>query len=669
MKFSHQQEWRGRWRRNGVVDYCLLMLGAGLLLPGNAFAVAEHSLDPISVTATKTERKLSETPTAVSVVDSHAMAVKQVQSLDDILSDIPGVEFSGGPRSIGQIPVIRGMADTRIMITVDGVRQNFDSGHKGRVFLEPELLKSVEVIRGPSSALYGDALGGVIAMTTKDAADFLQPGEKLGFKLKSGYQSGNKDKLASGILFGQVEDGFFDYLLNVTYRDSDDIRQGGGDILVDSAEETLSNLQKINFRPGHHVVTLQRQYLYKLGDIPENSSVAVIPRIVVVKRETDQTIYRVAYGYDNPDNQWLSVAISAYRDDLILREKLIIDGRLDEVNFSTTGFDARNTLLFGSQRNNRLTFGMEYYVDEQKATKGGAARPSSPDAEASHLGIYAQLETTLQDWILIPGVRWDQYESESTSVTSIPGIGSKGKASNVVPRLGLVYKVNPRFNLTANYGESFRFPRFGELFLSGGHAGGEFIPNPDLKPEEGKTLEAGFRLTEEVFSLRFNTYYSEYKNFIAPDRTGVTFMLDNLDRVETYGLELEGNYWHPGSDINYTLTASMQRGDEEDENGEVSPFRTIPGDKLVLGADKYFDDFGLTLGARAKMVAKQNRVRFDSAKTPGYGLLDLYGVWEPAPSWRVDFGVDNVFDKYYERHLTGLAEMGRNFKITASYEY
>src|SRR3546814_4144610 len=147
-------------------------------------------MDAVTVTATRTERWMLDGPASVSVVTRDEMERRQARSLDDLLRDMPGVELDGGPRITAVQPSIRGMGGERVLIRIDGARQNFESGHRGRVFLDPEVLERVDVLRGPASTLYGSgAIGGVIDFTTRDASHFLEPGETCGARVGTGYQS------------------------------------------------------------------------------------------------------------------------------------------------------------------------------------------------------------------------------------------------------------------------------------------------------------------------------------------------------------------------------------------------------------------------------------------------------------------------------------------------
>jgi outer membrane receptor protein involved in Fe transport len=161
-------------------------------------AAGPVELETVTVTATKTEHPAFEVAGSVSMVAAETIEAEQPQSLNDILKALPNIELFSGPRRLGEEANIRGFSDERIVTTLDGARQNFSIGHQGRFVLEPDLLKQVEVYRGANSALYGSgALGGVIALTTKDPSDFLEAEEVLGARLKGGFQSVNDEWLGS----------------------------------------------------------------------------------------------------------------------------------------------------------------------------------------------------------------------------------------------------------------------------------------------------------------------------------------------------------------------------------------------------------------------------------------------------------------------------------------
>ncbi len=136
------------------------------------------TLEPITVFATLNPIESFDYPGQVQVVGRERLDELQASNSRRHLRRRPrrGGRWRSAP--LGETPSIRGFAEEDVLILLDGVRQSFVSGHDGRLFIEPELLKQVEIVKGPISSLYGSgALGGVIAMTTADAKDFLDPGE------------------------------------------------------------------------------------------------------------------------------------------------------------------------------------------------------------------------------------------------------------------------------------------------------------------------------------------------------------------------------------------------------------------------------------------------------------------------------------------------------------
>ena len=141
------------------------------LVTANALAQSIE-LDSINVIATRDPSRFAYTPEKQS---KDSLLSKQATSVAAALEDIPNVDIRGGSRSIAQKPNIRGLSDNRVVQVIDGVRQNFDLAHRGSYFLPMSLIQEIEVIKGPSSSLWGSgALGGVVAMRTPNALDLLK---------------------------------------------------------------------------------------------------------------------------------------------------------------------------------------------------------------------------------------------------------------------------------------------------------------------------------------------------------------------------------------------------------------------------------------------------------------------------------------------------------------
>ncbi|CZX88294.1 TonB-dependent heme/hemoglobin receptor family protein [Enterobacter ludwigii] len=134
-----------------------LALSVVSALPGVAFAAT----DDMTVIATGNARSTFEAPMMVSVIDTAAPENQTASSAADLLRYVPGLMLDGTGRTNGQDVNLRGYDRRGVLVLVDGVRQGTDTGHLNSTFLDPALIKRIEVVRGPSALLYGSgALGG-----------------------------------------------------------------------------------------------------------------------------------------------------------------------------------------------------------------------------------------------------------------------------------------------------------------------------------------------------------------------------------------------------------------------------------------------------------------------------------------------------------------------------
>ncbi len=650
-----------------------------LAAPALAQVPAPTALDPVTVTATKTPHRVDDVPAAVNVIGTEEIERRVPRTMNDVFGDVPGVEITGGPRRGGMDVNIRGLDGQRVVTTIDGARQNFDAGHKGRFFLDPDLLKQVEVLKGPASTLYGSgATGGVVAMRTKDASDFLEPGETTALRGKYGYSSVRREPLYSATAASRVGP-HVEVLGNMTYRFSGTMRQGGDRELADSAERLAGGLLKVGINPGNgHKVGFGHNLLNEHGNTPSNANSNVNGTDVFrMDRRTEQNTTSVNYGFESPDSPWVAPNFTLYRTTTYVRENRLDNAtpRLDETNLATTGFDLRNTSRagefgFGSHT---LTYGAEYYADSQQGIRNGAARPGYPGANNYVSGLYVQDEIAVGPFSLIPGLRFDNYElsSDASSQTN--------DESRLSPRLGGVWRIAPWVSVFASYAEAFRSPSLTEMFISSTHfPGNTFVNNPNLKPETVKTVEAGprFRFNDVLTSrdslrLRGSVFYTKAEDLIELFIVGATAQYQNIAEATLRGAEAEAVYdtprWFAG------LGLSAVRGVNQTNH---RPLNSVQGDKLTTSFGGKVPEWDLLAGIRSQFVARQEKIdptMFDTAQpTGGYMLHGLFASWQPSQEIlrgvRIDGGVDNMFDKAYRRHTAQtLYQEGRDIYGAVSY--
>ena len=662
-------------------------------------------LNPVTVTATRNPIKAFEYPGMVTVVGREEIELRQASTPDDILQFVPNVEFTGGPRRTGETPSIRGFDGPDVVVLFDGARQNFGSAHDGRFFLDPTVVKQAEVLRGSASALYGSGgTGGVIEFRTIDAADMLSPNETAGFTTSVGYQTVNRERYGTVTAYATPLDGL-DLVGSFTKRESGSIELGDGNELINTDDDLISGLAKgsVTFAEFH---SIEASFLRFDNDAQEPNNGQANGNDVVDKEIVSDT-YRVGYSYKNPDDKLLDIDLITYYTDFTADELRLDNngagpaGQLLKRDVDTIGFrlDNRSRLSLSDSIETTFTYGGEYYRDEQDGAAGDGERDGVPDAEADFYGIFGQIELAIAepfgvipgDLLIIPGLRYDHYESESD-------IAEGTSEDQLSPRIGISYLPTDWSLLFVNYGDAFRAPTFDELFLTGTHfqipigAGitNRFVPNPNLKPQKTETLEFGAGLTFEdlatpgdLFQIKGSRFQIWAEDFInqqvnqpqafapcnpfIPGACDGTTTTANVKNAELWGTEVEASYENARTLVSFGF--STIDGENEDSGQKLGAVLTPV--QVTLNTALKLPEFDSILGWRVLLASEFDNVNRASDRRDSYMVNDVYFAWAPSDGLldglRIDLGVDNIFDEAYARVFNDVLEPGRNFKARVSY--
>ncbi|MEL6207582.1 MAG: TonB-dependent receptor, partial [Pseudomonadota bacterium] len=656
--------------------------------------------------AARDERGLLETPNAVSVVGEQEIIRRQPSTYEELIGDLPGVTIEGGPRGIAQEPNIRGFQDEQVIIRVDGARQNFDLAHRGRFFTDPSILKRVEVLRGGQSTLFGSgALGGVIFLDTKDAADVLDPGEIWGGEVKLGFNSQGTEFLGAATAAVQYEN--FDALAFFAGRPMfSDIEDGDGDRIIDSEIDSRNGLLKLGFEPGEgHRIEASYQYYDDNGATPPNANVQGSPETSVDRNLRYQTA-RIAWDWAPAGNELVDLSVLGYYNDAKVEEDRFFDGRFDETNFETLGFEATNISRFGlGQVPVALSYGIEIFEDQQEALRDGEARLQAPDAKRRFYAGFAQADFEVVPGLTItPGIRYDFFQLRPEGDFADR---SDGQPS---PKLAVNWQPTPNLQLFASASRSFRAPTLTELYSDGVHfitpgfpLGGpsdpvftgvnEFVPTPDLEPERATQVEIGgrYRMQNLAFAgdsllLSGNAYYARVDDFVDTVVSFVDFSTATFNPI-TRQLEVSGTTINRNVDallfgfegeVDYdtglwfaSAGVTIPRGRQRDGAGELG---AIPQDRLVLtGGVRPIDDVELGVRGTFTRGINEDDVPEESITTPGYAVFDVFANWQPTqgPLAGAVFsaGIDNITDRRFRVHPNGLNSPGLAVKLAATVRF
>lgn len=687
-----------------------------LLLAGTVFSVALAAnaqaqdkvtrLDTVTVVATKTAQPTFDIPGMVDTIDANDPSLSGARTLSDLFLNTPSVQFSGTSRRNGQVPSIRGFSSDSILVQFDGVRQNYQSGHDGRFFIDPSMVKQVEVVRGSGSSLYGSgALGGVIAFETIQAEDVLRPGQNYGAEVSAGFESVNNDFTET--VKGAARYDNFDVLVALTKADSGDVDLGDGSELP-ADEDLWSGLANANWYIDENQTLSFGLMGYSLdAEEPNNPQVGITDNTAgdTVDKDTDSLNTRVKYAYENRGHAFLhNFSAQAYYNISKVEETILVATALSNVgdvinrDLDTIGFNLDNQTFFEPEGfgDHIFSYGGEYYHDSQDGGDTGNASGSGdgiPDANADTIGLYLQDEIIFSELgefpgelTVIPGVRFDHYESEDT-------LGNSQEESQLSPKIAVSYKPQQWLQIFGSYAEAFRAPNLTEIYSTGTHfsiptippfvLGGvnQFVPNPNLRPESTETFEIGAGLEfedvfmqDDKFQLKGSRYFIDAEDFIDLEVVGATpgpGCCGTSTNVNVPNAELQGWDISLGYDVD-RWTFGLGYAETEGRDKTNGDFLTnIVPPTLTSNIEYRFLEQGLTTGWRGRFAKKHKDVNDAADARDGYGVHDLYLRWRPEDiqNLTVNAGVENVLDKNYDTVFAGSTEPGRNYTVGASWKF
>jgi hemoglobin/transferrin/lactoferrin receptor protein len=631
------------------------LAGAAFTAPAAAETIASGPAvaDEVVVTATRTEKDPLDAPATVSVTTAREIEDQLATDIKDLVRFEPGVSVRSSPARFGAAFGstgrdgnagfnIRGLEGNRVLIQIDGVRLpdafSFGAQNAGRGdFADLDLLKSVEILRGPASALYGsDGVAGAVSFTTKDPEDLFREGRDVAARGRLAYASAD-ESLATGLAFAGRR-GAWSGLLAWTGRDGGEQATQGTNEAPD-ASRTVANPQdvasdswlgKLVWRPteAHRFrLTLDRIDREVATEVLSGRAIAppppaVLPATAVIDLDaldtTERTRIALDHRWDGGEGALLDRAQwTVFRQDSATVEFSDEDRNTAADRTRRNTFEnrvwgvnaqAERTLnAFGVEH--RLVFGGDWSITRQEGVRDGTVPPTGeafptrafPNTDYRLAGLFVQDEIALFDGrlSLFPALRFDWYELEPEADPLLVGTTESSRGRRLSPKFGAVFWATPRVGFFANYGEGFKAPSpsqvnsgFSNLIF-----GYVSIPAPDLEPETSRTIEGGVRF-KDVSLLGANwrasatAFRGEYENFIEqialspplPAACGafpLCFQFVNLGEVELSGFEARADgAWDNGLGVIAAL--SYTRGDQT-SGGAKTPLDSVDPLKLVAG--------------------------------------------------------------------------------------
>lgn len=667
----------------------------GMLPALDAYAEDDEKtlhIAPIVVTGTRTLQNSFDLPIAIDVVKQEDIQNGQLQmTLSESLIRVPGITAQNRTQQ-AQDPQIssRGFGSRSsfgvrgVRIYVDGIPLTMPDGQGQPGVVDLSAIKSIEVLRGPFSALYGNSSGGVIQLFTEDAPKTPEVGGSVMF---GSYNTKRQVINAAGIADG------VEYLLNGSNFESDGYRDNS-----ESDKQQATAKFKFNISEDTKLTTLINWFdqdaqdpigLDRARAFNSSTRDSVVPAAINANTSVSRTHTQVGFNLEHAFNENNKLTVVPYvgnrKNAQILTTTAAAttlattNARLSEIDRDFYGMDARwdNKGSLGTLPYN-ISLGLTYgkledgRLDTNILASGVSVNVKNRDEDniATNFDQYVQGKLSVSDSVdLHAGARHTKVRLKVED-NFLTGAGSNGNNSGAVeyqkttPVIGVTWKATEKLNLYANFGKGFETPTFIEAAFDNVTGGVASRPNLSLKAAESRNIEIGakafitdniranltvFKIdTEnEIVTRQTVAGRSSFQNAGDTKRTGIEASIDasfenNINVFASYTL-LNAKFEDP------FVTVINAAG----TTGTVNSGNRIPGTykSQIYGEVAWsYPELGFfsALEGRHNSQVYVNDINTD--KAPSYTIFNLRtGFEQNLAHWNFKefLRVENMFDKEY----------------------
>ncbi|WP_438755066.1 TonB-dependent hemoglobin/transferrin/lactoferrin family receptor [Pararhizobium sp. O133] len=624
-------------------------------------------LEKLVATATRLGEAVYDTLSGSSAVTRDELDVTMPGApVSQIMTLIPGVTTQTSADDPGTAINMRGLQDFgRVNVMVDGARQNFQkNGHEanGTFYLDTNMLKAVDVTRGPSAVVYGSgAIGGVVNFTTIDADDVLLDGADQGGRIKLGLDTNGFGPTVHGEAAIRMEDAA-DFVIAGTWFKPDDYRSGDGET-IESAQDLRSGLAKARIRPtDDQEISLSATRYFNTF---ENGSASV--------REVDVTVdtYTAGYRY-TPDSDFWDLSAKVYYTSTLSDQSAAIGDSAQSFDVGTAGFDIFNTSTFDTgSLTHELTYGADVFRDRVTTVDpAGSSDDLTPSGTRVAYGSYVQDKISFDDWLEVIGaLRYDGYSLKDDDI-SVDG-------QHLSPKITVGVTPWEQVTFYTTYAEGYRAPAITETLIDGFHPPpvmGQFFPNPDLRPEVAHTIEAGVNLRfDDVFAtdqlrVKLGVFQNDVDDYI--DQVFQRFPIpggyqyQNIAKARIKGFEFEANY--DAGTVFAGLSGQVLDGENLTTGG---PLQKVPPFRVVTSLGFRALDERLTAGTRLTIVGRKDDDLATGFVGEAYQLVDVFANFEVNDTTTANLQLNNIFDGEYTQYLNADPSPGFNAKASLTIKF
>ena len=672
-------------------NYIAIFLSALLIFYFTAASFAQDGSSQFigEVTVGESKRDVQiDTPDPFTVVDQGEIYDRQAGTVAELIDSVPGVHLINGSTPQGSGINIRGFGangtfgtDQKVMIYIDDAATGAEELYRigNQLFTDPELYKSVSVIRGTVGSFeYGSGIiGGIVKLETKNASDLTNSDED--FKLRQSLQySSNGNGLVTSTTMAVRPSDNLDFLGNFTLRRQSDQKSGDGAVIGSSEYSLPSYMLKGKYNFGQNVsqsLTLSMTNTTSdEKDVPYDTFQTTGGAFGNVDRETISRTFSVSYDFVPADNDLIDLnATLSYADQSIDQEYVPgssfcasfplppgcrgpapADG-YSTVNadhrYETTKLTIKNTSLFDQ-------FGMSHqlrtgFESLQKERKSADSAPGGTDARLA-LFLIDQVDVS-SNLTVTPALRL-----ETQTITDEQGL--TGPYDNTALMGGISARQMLSDDVSVFYSRAYTesLPIMDDLYnaFSG-------RPQPDLmeKSEKSFTTEVGAAMQQSLSASKDDNLKVKLTLY-SSDLSDVT-SYSRIDAVERSGFEIEASYASSaGSYVDFNFDKS--RGSAFDATGIETDWSNEPADifRITFGR-KFNSDLDLSWE-----ISGATKFKNETTEIGTYAAHNLRATYLPnsgvLDGTEIRFGIENIGDRLYTPRLSTRPAAGRNFKLTLS---
>ncbi len=608
----------------------------------NVFADTKLKTSDVFVTATRTPIPKNNVIADTTTITEEEIKLAGSSSLSELLQRQPGIEISnnGGSGKVSTL-LLRGTSSTHSVVLLDGMR--IDSVTTGFTAIENiplSQIERIEIVRGPSSSLYGqDAIGGVIQIFTKQGLNGFKPNLSYGYgkydtSILQGGVRGGDDKTTYTInLSTQNSKGFSAFepnpnsSANIFNIDDDSYSNR-------SASASLTH--KINEK-----FNINFQYFLSQGKNKYDNRYANWYPTIDWKNTQDQESFSGTFNAQLNHLWKSSLKLGRSVDDYVEKQRYISGNYRELDNVYKTTQDQitwQNDIL--------LPLGSLVLLYEKLDQKINVTATS-----------YSKKDRQNDAYMIGYNLNFNQHNYQVNLRKDFNSVYNDTSTGNI----GYSYEVSPNWSFATSIGSAFRSPTFNYLY-AGSSA------NPDLQPEKSKNFEASLRYKYDSDSFSLVTFKNKITDFIVSDST-TGYKPYNINTAEIFGATLSSAHFIDHFQIRTSFT--LQSPSNESTGKDLPRRSNFYGN---LGLNYYVRDWNL--GFEATGSGSRYNDAENLYKIPGYIKTNLFAEYQINQDFKMNARIDNVLDKNFTYAYEGNPNSdgfryqtpSQNFFISLRYE-